>query len=80
MNYIQYAFTYVPLLWKRVLMLLAELASCTYAFNLSLFESRESHDDSFRLHHLEFIEIDVANPLVLQLYVDLGFGAFCKHG
>ena len=50
-------------------LLLAELASFAYAFNLLLFECWESDDDSFRLHRLELIEIDVANLLVPQLYV-----------
>ena len=44
-------------------MLLADLASFADAFNLLLFECREPDDDSFRLHRLEFVEIDVANPL-----------------
>ena len=61
-------------------MLLSELVGCTYAFNLLLFQCREPDDDSFRLHRLAFIEIDVANLLVPQLYVRIGFGSFCKHG
>ena len=61
-------------------MLLAELARFAYTFNLLLFECRESDDDSFRLHCLKFVEIDVANSLVPQLYVGIGFRAFCEHG
>ena len=61
-------------------MLLAELACFTYAFNLLLFECRESDYDPFLLHRLELIEIDVANSLVPQLCVGIGFHAFCEHG
>ena len=61
-------------------MLLAELARFAHAFNLLFFECRESDDDSFRLHCLNFVEIDVTNSLVPQLYVGIGFGAFCEHG
>ena len=61
-------------------MLLAELAGRTYTFNLFLLECRDPDDDSFRLHCLELLEVDMANPLVPQLYVGVGFGAFCKHG
>ena len=61
-------------------MFLAELARFAYAFNLLLFECRESDDDSFRLHCLKFVEIDVANSLVPQLYVGIDFRAFCEHG
>ena len=61
-------------------MLLSELACFTYAFNLLFFECWESDDDSFQFHCLYFLEIDVANSLVPQLYVGIGFGAFCEHG
>ena len=33
--------------WKRVSMLLAELACLTYSINSLLFEGREPNDDSF---------------------------------
>ena len=80
MNYVEQAFGHVPLFRQRVSVLLSELASFTHSFNLFLFEGREPDDDSFRLHRLELIEIDVANSLVPQLYVGIGFRAFCEHG
>ena len=52
-------------------MLLAELASFTYSFDLFFFEGWDSDDDSSQLHCLGFIP---------YLYVGVGFGAFCKHG
>ena len=61
-------------------MLLAELTRFANTFNLLLFECRESDDDSFRLHRFEFVEIDVANSLVPQLYVEVGFRTFHEHG
>ena len=61
-------------------MLLAELARFAHAFNLIFFECLESDDNSFRLHCFEFVEIDVANSLMPQLYVGVGFRAFCEHG
>ena len=61
-------------------MLLSELACFTYAFNLFFFECWESDADSFQFHCLYFLEIDVANSLVPQLYVGIGFRAFCEHG
>ena len=63
-NDVEYAFARVPLLRKWLPMLLAELARLTYAFGLSLFEDWESDDDSFRLHCLKLLKVDVANPLV----------------
>ena len=51
-----------------------------YPFNLLLFECREFDYDFFRLHHFEFVEIDVANSLVPQLNDRVTFRAFCKHG
>ena len=59
-------------------LLLSELCF-THSFDLFLFEGRELDNDSFRLHRLELIEIDVANLLVPQIYVLIGFGAFCEH-
>ena len=64
----------------RVPVLLSELASFTHSFNLLLFEDQELDDNSFRLYRLELTEIDVANPLLPQLYVRIVFGAFCEHG
>ena len=45
-------------------MLLAELARFAYTFNLLLFKSGDSDDDSFRFHCFEFVEIDLADSLV----------------
>ena len=61
-------------------MLLAELARFTYTLDLLLFECWEFDEDYFRLHHFQFVEIDVANPLVPQLYVRIDFRGFCEHG
>ena len=60
-------------------MLLAELASFTHSGNLLLCKSRESDDDSFRLHSLELLEIGVAYPLEPQLYVGVGSLALGIH-
>ena len=79
MNYVEYAFAHVPLLRKWASVLLAELARFAYTFNLLLFECRESDDDSFRFHCLEFVEIDVVDSLVTWLYVGVGFHALCEH-
>ena len=61
-------------------MLFSKLACFAHAFNLLLVECQESDDDSFRLHLLEFVEIDVANLLAPQFYVRISFRAFCEHG
>ena len=79
MYYIQDPFAHIPLVWKWSA-LLAELACFTYARNLFLAECRESDYDSFQLHVLEFLEIDVADFLVPQIQVSFDFEAFCKHG
>ena len=44
--------------------LLAELASFTYSFNLFRFEGRESDDDYFGLHCVDFIKIDMTDFLM----------------
>ena len=56
------------------------MARFAYVFNILLFKCWESDHDFFRLHRLKFFEIDVANSLVLQLYVRIDFRAFCEHG
>ena len=61
-------------------MLLAELARFTYTFNLLLFEGWELDDDSFRLHALELLEVDMVDSFMSKLYVSMSFSAFCKHG
>ena len=57
-------------------MLFASLTCFTYSFNPIFFDGRESSDDSFRLHSLEFLEIDVADSLMPQLYVCVDFVTF----
>ena len=79
MYYIQDPFACVPLLWERLSVLFAELRSFTYACNFLFGESRESGDNSFRLHSLKLLEIDVAYPLVPQLYVSVGSLALGIH-
>ena len=65
------AFAHIPLFREQVPMFLGELGSFTYSINLFLFECRESDDDSFWLHALEFVEIDMADSfcaIALCLY------------
>ena len=79
MYHIYDPFAHVPFLWEWLSVLFAELASLTYTYNILLSESREFDDDSFQLHSLELLEIDVAYPLVLQLYVGVGSLALGIH-
>ena len=59
--------------------LLPEFASFTDCDNLFLGKVRESDDDSFCLHALELLEVDMVNSFVPYLYVGVGFMAICKH-
>ena len=61
---IQDPFAHMPLLRKWRSTLLSELTCCTYARNLLRGKVRESEYDSFRLHVLKLLKVDVANSLV----------------
>ena len=67
--YIKDPFAHVPLLWEQLSVLFAELIGFRHTCNLLLRKGRESNDDSFRQHSFEILEIDVAYPLMPQLYV-----------
>ena len=60
-------------------MLFPELAGFAYTCHLLFSKIRESDDDSFRLHPFKFLEIDVADSFVPQLYVGVDFPAHCIH-
>ena len=75
-DYIQEAFAHISFFWKWVPMLFAELEYFTYLLNPLLSEVREFDDNSFQLHCLEFLEIDVPNSFVPQLYVRVDLRPF----
>ena len=77
MDYIQDSFAHIPLYEKWILALFAELARLTYASALSFCKIQESDDNSFRLHVLELLEIDVVDSLVLQFQIGINFESFC---
>ena len=79
MYHIRDPFAHVPLLWKWLSVLFAELTGFAYACKLLLGKGRESDYDSFRLHSFELLEIDVVDPFVPQLYVGVGSMALGKH-
>ena len=79
MYYIEDPFAYVSLFRELLLVLFVELTSFIYSYNLLFNEGRESDDDAFRLHSLEFLDIDVAYPLVPQIYVSVGLSALGIH-
>ena len=59
---------------------LSELACFPYACVLLRGKIRESEYDSFGLHLLKLLEIDMANSLVPYIQIGFDFEAFCKHG
>ena len=60
--------------------MLSELACFAYARDLLRGKVRESEYDSFGLHLLKLLEIDMANSLVPYIQIGFDFEAFCKHG
>ena len=70
----------MPLLRKGRSALLSELACFTYARDILRGKVRESKYDSFGLHVLKLLEIDMANSLVPYIQVGFDFETFCKHG
>ena len=66
MGYIQDSFAHILVYREWMSALFAELARLTYANTLSFCEIQDSSDDSFWLHVLELLDIDVANSLVSQ--------------
>ena len=70
----------MPLLQKWRSALRSEPTRFAYARNLLRGKVRESEYDSFRLHVLKLLEIDMANSLVPQVQVGFDFEALCKHG
>ena len=61
---IQDPFAHVPLLQKWRSALFSELTCFAYARDLLHGKVRESEYDSFRLHVLKLLEINMANSLV----------------
>ena len=78
-DYVQVCFTHIPFFWEWMSALLAKLACLTNTRSLFPCKIRESDDDSFGLHVLELLEIDVVDSLVPQFQVGFNFEAFCKH-
>ena len=66
-DYIHDSFAHIPLYREWMSVLLPELARLTYANALSFHKVWEFGDDSFRLHVLELLEIDMVDCLVPQL-------------
>ena len=60
-------FSPIPLFWEWMSALLSEMACFTHTRNLLRGKVRESDYDSFRLHVLKFLEIDVADSFVPQI-------------
>ena len=60
--------------------LLSELACFAYARDLLRGKVQESEDDSFGLHTLKLLEINMASTLVPYIQVIFDFEALCKHG
>ena len=57
-----------------------ELACFAYARNLLRGKAREYEYDSFGLHILKFLKINMANSPMLYVQVKFDFEARCKHG
>ena len=77
MDYVQDSFAHILLSWEWMSLLLVELKCLTYTSALSFCKIQESDDNSFRLHVLELLEIDVVDSLVLQFQIGINFESFC---
>ena len=75
---IQDTFAHMPLLRKWRSALFPELACFAYACNLLRGEARESECDSFGLHILKLLKINMANSLVPYVQVRFDFEAFAN--
>ena len=75
-DYLEEAFSCGALLREWELMLFAELACFAYSVDSFRIEGRESEYESLRLHSAEPLEVYVADSLVPQLDVCLGFETF----
>ena len=80
MYYIQDPFAYVPLLVEWRSALFSELTCFAYARDFFHGKAREAEYDSFGLHILKLLEIDMANSLVPYIQVGFDFEALCVHG
>ena len=70
----------MPLLRKWRSALFPVLACFAYAHDLLRGKTRKSEYDSFGLHILELLKIDMADSLVPYVRVGFDFEALCKHG
>ena len=70
----------MPLLRKWRLALFPELACFAYTRNLLRGKARDSKYDSFGLHILKLLKINMANSLVPYVQVRFDFEALCKNG
>ena len=70
---IEEAFDYVALLWKGKSVLFSEFTCFAHSVNLFRPKGWKSDDDSLWLHHSRPLEVDMADYLVPQLDVRLGF-------
>ena len=76
---IQDPFAHIPLLRKWGSALLSKLTCFAYARNLHRGNVQEPEYDSFRLHVLKLLELDMANSPVPHVQVRFYFDALCKH-
>ena len=79
-NYVEEAFDCRALLREWESMLFFELACIAHSVDSFRLEGRKSDDDSLRLHRVKPLEFYVADSLVPQLNVCLGFETFGVHG
>ena len=73
-------FAHMPLLQKLRSTLFPELACFADTRNLLCGKARESEYDSFGLHILNLLKINMANSLVPYVQIRFDFEALCKHG
>ena len=79
-DYIEEALACEVLLQEWKSMLFAKLACFAHSVDSFRFEGQKSDYDSLRLHSTKSLEVYVADSLVPQLDVCLGFETFGVHG
>ena len=70
----------MPLLRKWRSALFPVLACFQYAYDLLCGKARKSEYDSFGLHILKLLKINMADSLVPYVQVRFDFETLCKHG
>ena len=79
-DYVEEALAYRVFLGKWESMLFAELTCFAHSVESFQLEGQKSNYDSLRLHRSKPLEVYVADSLVPQLDVRLGFETFVIHG